>query len=152
MGFCGADGSGFSPSQPPSHLERWALPYDNGTHLVVDWRADRSVCGRNVSSYLVDVRTSSSVLNLVVGLFGVFPQDVCAPTSKARSSVEVDNSKALASACQPYPRNCHELPRRSAVPISPVLRWLSRLEIEVTVIATGSHAPVQALARRTRTT
>ena len=44
VGFCASDGSGFFLEQPADHLERWNLPYDNGSHLVIDWRPDRRVC------------------------------------------------------------------------------------------------------------
>ena len=56
-------------------MERWDLPYDNGTHLVIDWRNDRRVSGMNVSSYEVTVHTSLPILNWFVGIFGSFPQD-----------------------------------------------------------------------------
>ena len=52
-------------------MERWELPYDNGTHLVIDWRPDRRVCGRNVSSYFVDVSTSVPVLSFFARIFGI---------------------------------------------------------------------------------
>ena len=88
VGFCDASGSGFHLVQPASHLERWALPVDNGTHLVIPWRPDGRACGRNVSSYFVDVQTSTPVLNLFMGLFGSFPQDLCDPRgSKAKNAV-----------------------------------------------------------------
>ena len=48
IGFCDGSGKGFHKVQPPEHMERWDLPYDNGTHLVVNWRSHRSVSGRNV--------------------------------------------------------------------------------------------------------
>ena len=88
VGFCDASGSGFHLVQPASHLERWALPVDNGTHLVIPWKPDGRACGRNVSSYFVDVQTSTPVLNLFMGLFGSFPQDLCDPRgSKAKNAV-----------------------------------------------------------------
>lgn len=76
VGFCDSNGRGFSKEQPPDHMERWDLPYDNGTHLVIDWRNDRRVSGMNVSSYEVTVHTSLPILNWFVGIFGSFPQDV----------------------------------------------------------------------------
>ena len=33
IGFCEEDGSGFLAAQPLSHMERWQLPEDNGTHV-----------------------------------------------------------------------------------------------------------------------
>ena len=65
--------------QPNDQLERWQLPYSNGTHLVVNWQPHAKLCGRNVSSYHVDVSTSMPVVNFFVGLFGQFPQDMCVP-------------------------------------------------------------------------
>jgi len=90
VGFCDAAGRGFYQVQPTSHLERWSLPFDNGTHLEIPWRPDRSACGRNVSSYFVDVQTSTPVLNLFIGVFGSFPQDLCDPRgSKAKNAVSL---------------------------------------------------------------
>jgi len=88
VGFCNSDGSGFVLKQPADQLERWELPHDNGTHLVIDWTNDKRVSGRNVSEYYVDVKASAPVLNLFVGTFGGFPQDICAPGgSKAKDAV-----------------------------------------------------------------
>ena len=99
VGFCDAAGRGFYQVQPTSHLERWSLPFDNGTHLEIPWRPDRSACGRNVSSYFVDVQTSTPVLNLFIGVFGSFPQDLCDPRgSKAKNAVSlVDEGGTYAS-------------------------------------------------------
>ena len=84
VGFCDSTGHGFYREQPADQLERWDLPYDNGTHVVILWKNDKRVSGRNVSMYHVDVRTSVPVLNFFVGQFGGFPQDVCAPGGSKR--------------------------------------------------------------------
>ena len=77
VGFCDDNGNGFYAEQPQSQMERWhPLPFDNGTHLVIPWRSDKRVSGMNVSAYEVDVKTSVPVLNIFIGTFGSFPQDV----------------------------------------------------------------------------
>ena len=87
VGFCDSNGHGFSTKQPADHIERWSLPRDNGTHLVIPWRPHSKACGRNVTSYDVDVTTSASFLNFFVNAFGSFPQDMCDPRgSKAREA------------------------------------------------------------------
>ena len=93
VGFCDKNGDGFFRVQPNEQLERWQTPYDNGTHLVIKWKSDRRVSGRNVTSYYVNAATSIPILNLFVGTFGGFPQDICAPGgSKARNAVNVEGS------------------------------------------------------------
>ena len=104
VGFCNSDGSGFLREQPPDQLERWSLPVDNGSHLVIDWRPHASVCGRNVSAYYVDVKTSVPVLNFFVGMFGSFPQNICDPAgSKARDAVNVEEVNSPGT-CSAYER------------------------------------------------
>ena len=143
VGFCASDGSGFFLEQPADHLERWNLPYDNGSHLVIDWRPDRRVCGRNVSSYFVDVSTSVPVLSFFARIFGSFPQDICAPGgSKARDAVDIEES--VEAACAPYPAawdGCQS-ERQTSFAIPAALRTLSSWDVEVTVRGYGSHAPV----------
>ena len=34
VGFCDSSGRGFFREQPMDQLERWEMPFDNGTHLV----------------------------------------------------------------------------------------------------------------------
>ena len=60
---------------------RWPL-----ADLVVNWTPARWACWHNVTTYLVDVKTSSSALNHFVDLFGRMPQDVCAADSKVRAT------------------------------------------------------------------
>ena len=143
VGFCASDGSGFFLEQPADHLERWNLPYDNGSHLVIDWRPDRRVCGRNVSSYFVDVSTSVPVLSFFARIFGSFPQDICAPGgSKARDAVDIEES--VEAACAPYPPasdGCQS-ERQTSFAIPAALRTLSSWDVEVTVRGYGSHAAV----------
>ena len=153
VGFCASDGSGFFLEQPADHLERWNLPYDNGSHLVIDWRPDRRVCGRNVSSYFVDVSTSVPVLSFFARIFGSFPQDICAPGgSKARDAVDIEES--VEAACAPYPPasdGCQS-ERQTSFAIPAALRTLSSWDVEVTVRGYGSHAAVgDAKGRRRRT-
>jgi len=140
VGFCNSDGSGFFNTQPADQLERWRLPHDNGTHLVVDWTADNRVCGRNVSSYLVDIRTSTPLLNMFVAMFGRFPQDVCDPRSVARGAVELEDAQT--STCSPYETFCAHKARQSSFEIPGVLLQVAQWDVEVTVRAYGSHAPV----------
>ena len=143
VGFCDGMHRGFSAtSQPSDQIERWQLPYDNGTHLVVHWTPARSACGLNVTSYYVDVKTSSSSLNRFVDLFGRMPQDVCAASSKARSSVAVDDvqqGEGQLSACTPY--RCHRWKSHtnvSAVAIPRALRALASWDVVVSIRAYGT--------------
>ena len=70
VGFCDShSGGGFYLEQPRDQLERWTLPADNGTHLTIPWKPDRRACGLNVSSYFVDVKTSTPVLNFFMAVF-----------------------------------------------------------------------------------
>ena len=142
VGFCDDAHDGFSRSQPADQVERWELPYDNGTHLVVNWTPARWACYRNVTTYFVDVKTSSSSLNRFVDLFGRMPQDVCAADSKARSSVAVDDVQqggGQLSACTPY--RCYRWRQHtnvSSVPIPRALRALAGLDVIISIRATGT--------------
>ena len=139
VGFCEDGGDSFFASQPESQLERWQLPYDNGSHLVIRWRPDHQLNGRNVTAYLVDVRTSAPVLNLFVGVYGGFPQDLCAPGgSKARAAVSVSDSK---SSCGPYPARASSIEYLTSFEIPGTLRQLAQWDITVTARGYGSHAP-----------
>jgi len=141
VGFCRSDGSGFLATQPADQLERWVLPVDNGSHLIIDWRADASVCSRNVSEYMVSVQTSMPVLNFFTSIFGSFPQDICAEGgSMAREAVNVQEPGS-SSSCSPYPRFCSGKVQRTTFEVPSVLRQLARANIEVTVRAYGAHAP-----------
>jgi hypothetical protein len=136
--FCRSDGSGFLAEQPADQLERWSPMVDNGTHLVIDWRADPRLCGRNVTSYFVEVSTSTPVLNFFIGRFGSFPQDLCAAEgSKARDAVQVEEEQPV---CSPYEAWCARKDRRTAFEIPAALLQLLKWDVEVTVRAYGSHA------------
>ena len=141
VGFCDADtGEGFYDVQPDEQLERWETPYDNGTHLIINWKISPSMSGRNVSAYHVDVTTSFPVLNLFVGPFGGFPQDVCAPGgSKARNAVNPEGSSG--NTCMPYSKDAHLAQRRTTFEIPAALRAITRWDIVVTVRGYGSCAP-----------
>ena len=169
VGFCDANGQNFEPVQPADQLERWQLPYDNGTHLVIHWRPDRRLNGRNVTTYQVDVRTSLPVLNLFVGAFGGFPQDLCgalydpslahvfvglsplnhralmshtAPDgSKARDAVSVTETGEGAT-CSPYSNYASSVQRLTAFEIPEALRRIASWDVTVTVRGYGSHAPL----------
>lgn len=142
VGFCdAATGEGFFSEQPSDQLERWEKPFDNGTHLVIDWFISPWMSGRNVSSYHVDVSTSVPVLNIFVGQFGGFPQDLCAPGgSKAKDAVNAEGS--LESTCMPYEKDAHLTPRRTSFEVPAALRAITRWDIVVTVRGYGSCAPV----------
>ena len=131
VGFCNSDGSGFFGVQPADQLERWQLPHDNGTHLVIDWTADNRVCGRNVTGYYVDVRTSAPFLNVFVAMFGRFPQDVCDPGSVARDSVDLEDAQT--GTCSPYETFCAYKTRHSSFAIPSVLLQIAQLDVEVTI-------------------
>jgi hypothetical protein len=136
--FCRSDGSGFLAEQPADQLERWSPILDNGTHLVIDWRADSRVCARNVTSYFVEVSTSTHLLNFFIGRFGSFPQDLCAAEgSKAREAVQVEEEEPV---CSPYEARCARKDRRTAFGIPAPLLQLLKWDVEVTVRAYGSHA------------
>ena len=140
VGFCDKNGDGFFRVQPNEQLERWQTPYDNGTHLVIKWKSDRRVSGRNVTSYYVNAATSIPILNLFVGTFGGFPQDICAPGgSKARNAVNVEGS---AGTCAPYSHTAHFDQRLTAFEIPSALRTMASWDIVVTVRGYGSHAPL----------
>ena len=138
VGFCDSQGNGFFREQPSDQLERGdGVPFDNGTHLVINWRNDRRVSGRNVSRYHVDVKTTVPVLNLFVGQFGGFPQDVCAPGgSKARNAVNVEGS---AGTCAPYAKGSHTEPRHTAFEIPVAMRLMTSWDIIVTVRGYGAY-------------
>ncbi len=141
VGFCESDGSGFRFDQPADQLERWDLPQDNGTHLVIQWWPDASVSGRNVSTYWVDAQTSMPVLNFFIGNFGSFPQDICAPgCSQAANQVQVEGSAEVG--CNPYSAHAHQTKRLTSFEIPYALRLLAGRDITVTVRAYGSHAPI----------
>lgn len=131
---------GFFAEQPADQLERWLPMIDNGTHLVIAWRADPRLCGRNVTEYFVQVTTSTPVLNFFIGRFGSFPQDLCVPGgSKAREAVAVEEESHV---CSPYEAWCSRKQRRTAFEIPATLIQLLNWDIEVTVRAYGSHAPI----------
>ena len=138
VGFCDSNGQGFSTKQPADHIERWSLPRDNGTHLVIPWRPHSKACGRNVTSYDVDVTTSASFLNFFVNAFGSFPQDMCDPRgSKAREA-----TSASAPTCSLYEKSCEKNERLATFIVPRALRKLTLLDVEVTVRAYGSLAPL----------
>ena len=140
VGFCEDNGDGFFGAQPVSQLERWQLPVDNGSHLVIRWSPAARLNGRNVTAYKVDVRTSAPVLNLFVAVYGGFPQDLCAPGgSKARAAVSVSDSKG---SCSPYPARASSIEYLTSFEIPSSLRQLASWDITVTARGYGAHAPV----------
>ena len=147
IGFCDAAGDGFLASQPDEQIERWTLPVDNGSHLLIDWWPHRRVCDLNVSEYVVGFSSTLPLLDAAASVFGVFPQDVCATDSKARGSLVIDGESDLQSACSPY-NDCRSQRRKtSAVPIPSVLRALARFDVEVSIRAWGTTHPIGDPAR-----
>ena len=147
VGFCDSNGHGFYLEQPRDQLERWAMPIDNGTHLTIPWTPDRRSCGLNVSSYWVDVKTSTPVLNFFMGVFGSFPQDLCAPGgSKARDAVQV--SEEAAGTCSPYGWGC-TTPRTTAFEVPAALRQMTKMDVSITVRGYGSLSPLGRPHERT---
>ena len=138
VGFCDSNGHGFSTKQPADHIERWSLPSDNGTHLVIPWRPHSKACGRNVTSYDVDVTTSASFLNFFVNAFGSFPQDMCDPQGSKASAA----TSASAPTCSAYEKGCEKNERLATFIVPRALRKLTLLDVEVTVRAYGSLAPL----------
>ena len=142
IGFCSDDGDGFLQSQPASQLERWQLPVDNGSHLVIRWSPDARLDGKNVTSYAVDVKTSLPILNMFVGTFGGFPQDLCAAGgSKARDAVSISDSK---SSCSPYPARASSTTYVTSFEVPDALRRLASWDISVTARGYGTFAAVGA--------
>ena len=104
------------------------------------WHPDRRLCGRNISSYYVDVKTSTPILNFFMGVFGSFPQDLCDPAgSKAREAVNVEDSVS-GSTCSPYGRLCTTT-RQTAFEVPAALRRMAALDVQVTVRGYGTHSP-----------
>lgn len=142
VGFCDDNGDGFYMQQPANHLERWQLPRDNGTHLLIQWKIDRRMANRNVSSYMADVKTSVPVLNLFVGTFGGFPQDICAAEgSKARNAVKTHEAVRHPT-CSPYAWDAASVQRSTSFEIPDALRLMASWDVSVVVRAYGSHAPI----------
>ena len=150
VGFCDSQtGGGFYLEQPRDQLERWTLPADNGTHLTIPWKPDRRACGLNVSSYFVDVKTSTPVLNFFMGIFGSFPQDLCDPRgSKARDAVQVEESES-GGTCSPYPSWGCPSPRFTAFEVPSALRQMAKMDVTVTVRGYGSLSPIGSPEKRT---
>ncbi len=146
IGFCDSAGNGFFTEQPADQLERWSLPKDNGSHVVVHWSAAKKACGLNITSYLVDVSSSLPLLDHATRFFGAFPQDICAGDSKARKTVGRKTDGVahveLPSTCSPYPSACSKEQHLSAVPIPWALRFIARLDVVVTIRMYGTLAPV----------
>mmetsp|Transcript_7303 Transcript_7303/g.21416 ORF Transcript_7303/g.21416 Transcript_7303/m.21416 type:complete len:275 (+) Transcript_7303:32-856(+) len=93
-------------NQPEDQLERWDLPFVNSTHLVIRWAPSPALCGQVVESYVVSLNSSSRVFNLVLSVFGSFPQDTCAEDSPARAAASVGNGSRPVNPCGPYERRC----------------------------------------------
>ena len=150
VGFCDShSGGGFYLEQPRDQLERWTLPADNGTHLTIPWKPDRRACGLNVSSYFVDVKTSTPVLNFFMGIFGSFPQDLCDPRgSKARDAVQVEESES-GGTCSPYVSWGCPSSRFTAFEVPSALRQMAKMDVTVTVRAYGTLSPIGSPAKRT---
>ena len=142
IGFCDSTGRGFLPRQPDEQIERWTMPVDNGSHLLIDWWPDRRVCGLNVTEYFVGFSSTLPLLDAAASIFGVFPQDVCAVNSKARRSLAIDGEADLDTACSPYDDCRSQRRRTSVVPIPSALRALARFDVEVSIRAWGRTAPV----------
>lgn len=142
VGFCDDHGRGFYDKQPRNHLERWQLPTDNGTHLVINWKIDPRMANRNVTSYFVDVQTSQPVLNLFVGRFGGFPQDICAADgSKARDAVKTSDAVPQPT-CSPYLADAPGVQRSTSFEIPDALRLMASWNVDVVVRSYGSHGPI----------
>lgn len=79
------------------------------------------------------------MLNLFIGQFGGFPQDLCDPGgSKARDAVNVEGSSGT---CSPYLSDDHRNQRTAAFEIPAVLRKIAKLDVVTTVRGYGTHAP-----------
>ncbi|KAL1527620.1 hypothetical protein AB1Y20_009006 [Prymnesium parvum] len=139
VGFCDCDLRGFSLQQPTCQHDRWDLPVSNGTHLLITWRPDRRLCGMNVSSYFLDVRTSTPLVNFFMGIFGAFPQDMCDPRgSKARDAVHAADARGRT--CSTYPRRC-DFGRQTSFELPPALKKVVQTGVQVSTMAYGTISP-----------
>eukprot|EP00304_Pavlova_gyrans_P003517 CAMPEP_0206051126 /NCGR_PEP_ID=MMETSP1466-20131121/30747_1 /ASSEMBLY_ACC=CAM_ASM_001126 /TAXON_ID=44452 /ORGANISM="Pavlova gyrans, Strain CCMP608" /LENGTH=261 /DNA_ID=CAMNT_0053426249 /DNA_START=20 /DNA_END=805 /DNA_ORIENTATION=+ len=93
-------------AQPHDQLERWELPFVNRTHLIIRWAPSPTLCGETVDSYVVTLNSSHRVFNLVLSVFGSFPQDTCAADSAARAAAKVGDGSRAVSPCGTYGRRC----------------------------------------------
>ena len=125
MEFC-SDSSGeagleSTTNQPTDQLERFEFYSVNRTHFHLQWRASPQLCGKNVTSYLVDVVSSSPIVNLALGWFGSFPQSTCDPDSKSNNKIKTQNG-TVPNACSPYSLRCNKRRRTSTVAL-PASLW-----------------------------
>ena len=135
--FCsessGAEGLKSVGVQPKDQMEVFEKHSVNRTHFALDWRANSQLCGRNVTSYYVDVISNSPVVNLVLTWFGSFPQSTCGSQSKTNNKVRTQDGKVPES-CSPYALRCDEDLRSSTIALPPIVwmiaRW-SNLQIRV---------------------
>lgn len=104
QGFCRSPSSlEVLDEQPGDQLERWEVHVNHST-LVIRWRPTARLCGATIDRYLVSVRSSWKSFNVVLNMFGHFPQDVCEESSPARAAATVDGARA--NPCGTYAWRC----------------------------------------------
>ena len=124
--FCtdssGAAGLKSQKNQPSDQMERFLGHSVNRTHFKLEWQAHEALCGRNVTSYWVDVYSSSGLINAALGWFGHFPQSTClAHNSKGGSKVRTQNG-TIPDSCSPWELHCDTKLRQSTVEL-PISMW-----------------------------
>jgi len=82
VGFCrDATRPEVLKEQPSEQLERWQLPQLNLTHAFTSWRPAPAMCSRQRVSYIINLNSTSPLLNNLATYLGNFPQDACASSS-----------------------------------------------------------------------
>ena len=110
----GSEGMDSSKVQPSDQMELFQSFSVNRTHFELRWKSNPQVCGKNVTSYDVDVTSDSVIINAILGWFGAFPQSMCAKGSKSNNKVRTQEG-VVPNSCSPYPERCDEEARVSTI-------------------------------------
>jgi hypothetical protein len=110
----GSEGMDSSKVQPSDQMELFQSFSVNRTHFELRWKSNPQVCGKNVTSYDVDVTSDSVIINAILGWFGAFPQSMCAKGSKSNNKVRTQEG-VVPNSCSPYPQRCDEEARVSTI-------------------------------------
>jgi hypothetical protein len=106
-------------AQPPEQHERWDLPSLNRTHLVIRWAPGPALCGQTIDDYVISLVSSNKVFNLVLSMFGQFPQNACDASSPARAAATLGDGRNAVSPCGTYARRCTQRVTETIVEIKP---------------------------------
>eukprot|EP00620_Florenciella_sp_RCC1587_P009891 CAMPEP_0182598470 /NCGR_PEP_ID=MMETSP1324-20130603/88300_1 /TAXON_ID=236786 /ORGANISM="Florenciella sp., Strain RCC1587" /LENGTH=236 /DNA_ID=CAMNT_0024816303 /DNA_START=172 /DNA_END=882 /DNA_ORIENTATION=+ len=129
-------------TQPARQLEQMTAFSLTRSTFAVDWHAAPEVCGRNITSYMVSVSTTSWPINRLMGMFGGFPQSTCSGSSKVNGQVKTQDGQ-VPNACSPYEDVCSERQRRSEVALPSIL-WVlvEYADIKFAIHAFGTTEPL----------